>query len=872
MRNRDEQDSLIGVMIGNAFFYYEQAMDVRSIAVRSVKKRVESLVTLTFLGVGMGGVVLGGLLMWQNGELEDVMAGILAFSSAKGFVLIGALFVVMLVARGFLDVGVKKLPKSQDGVGDVVHLPQSQLVGKMRNVADYLDDGAQALLDRATVIARGAGHREVMPIHVFVAGLTQQSVQLLFMRLGIQPNMLTDSLKRKMEQTEQGRGVFGDMAKELIAESVKDAGTRGAEDVSAIGLFYSAYKAEPFLQELFYRVDVTEEELGHVVAWIQVNADLVKRYRAYREAAGFKATGTMNSAYTSVATPFLDSVGEDLTVAGAKGALPLLVGREMEMRELLRSSEGGGQSVVLVGPVGVGKDALIAGLAERMVSERVPKVLKDKRLIRLSVPHLLQGGVGSAERLLAVFEEVARSGNIILVIENVHELAEAGGAGVDLATLVATELERGYTFLIATTDPEHYAGVVERSTLGPKLQKITVQEPERFDAIRVLQSKLGAIENTNKVVFTFDAVSALVDLSARYLHEQHLPEKAILLAREVGLSVAKKGETWASVKREDVAQIVSEKSQVPVTQVSREEKVALLDLEKRMSERMVGQRHAVEAVASALRRARAELRSGKRPIANFLFLGPTGVGKTELAKTTAEVYFGSEENMIRFDMSEFQDQASVARIIGGRGEAGLLTEAVRLKPFSLLLLDELEKAHPDILNLFLQVMDDGRLTDGQGRTIDFTNVILIATSNAGTQSIQEGIQRGDDLERIKTQLLEEELKTVYRPEFLNRFDGIMVFTPLTPEDVVAIAYIMLRGVAKQLEVKGIALDVTDKAVHDLAKLGFDPKFGARPLRRAIQEHVEDPIAELLLREDLRRRDKIVVEAPGMVRVEKASEL
>jgi len=374
------------------------------------------------------------------------------------------------------------------------------------------------------------------------------------------------------------------------------------------------------------------------------------------------------------------------------------------------------------------------------------------------------------------------------------------------------------------------------------------------------------------VVFTYESLQALVDLSSRYLHDTYLPQKAIVLADEVALQVSKRGEKWARVGKEDVGAIISEKTKVPVNQVTQAEGEKLLSLETRMHERMIGQEEAVKAISSALRRARAELRAQNRPIANFLFLGSTGVGKTELAKTTAEVYFGSEDAMIRFDMSEYQDKNAVFKLIGSAGETGQLTEAVRQKPFSLVLLDELEKAHPDILNLFLQVMDDGRLTDGQGRTIDFTNVILIATSNAGTQFIQDEVKKGTALEVIKEGLLETELRGIYRPEFLNRFDGVIIFKPLSQEDVVAIAFLMIDKVAKRLEAKGINLRASDEAVYELAKKGYDPKFGARPLRRVIQENVENAVADFLLRGQVGRRDTMVLEPGGVITVEKAEEL
>ncbi|MEK7105610.1 MAG: AAA family ATPase, partial [Patescibacteria group bacterium] len=446
------------------------------------------------------------------------------------------------------------------------------------------------------------------------------------------------------------------------------------------------------------------------------------------------------------------------------------------------------------------------------------------------------------------------------------------GSGLDLSSVLAQELDRRYTFVIATATPSAYTGSIERSVLGQKLIKVPIDEPEPNEAIRILEAKIGAIEYKQKVIFTYDAIEKIVALTSRYMHERALPEKAIEVAEETALSAFKARGENARVVGEDVAMIITEKTKVPVTELGGQEKETLLHMEERLHERVIGQDEAVKAIAAALRRARTELRSTNRPIANFLFLGPTGVGKTELAKTVSEVYFGREESMLRFDMSEYQEKTSVERLIGGAGEGGLLTEAVRQNPFSLLLLDELEKAHPDILNLFLQVMDDGRLTDGAGRTIDFTNVILIATSNAGAQYLMESVQAGKPLEEIKQHLLDSELKATYRPEFLNRFDGVIVFKPLSIDDVVQIAYLLIAKVAERLKVKGINFQASDAAVYELAQKGFDPKFGARPLRRVIQEEVDNAIANILLKGEVGRRDSLLLEPGGKITVQKAPEL
>jgi ATP-dependent Clp protease ATP-binding subunit ClpC len=513
-----------------------------------------------------------------------------------------------------------------------------------------------------------------------------------------------------------------------------------------------------------------------------------------------------------------------------------------------------------------------------MAAEDVPRILQDKRVVVLSIPKLIAGATAAdaAERLEQVFYEVAVSGNIILAVPHIEGLIgiSAGSAGgIDLAEIFETNVSKQRLLCVATTTPDAYRQQVERSAVGRAFEKLDFPEVDADGAVQISEAKAGAIEAQNDVWFSYDAIDKAVTLSTRYLHDRYLPEKAIEILEEAAYAAARNKGRGATVEGEDVAALISEKAKVPVTAVTEAETQKLLDLEERMHGRVVGQDEAVSAVARAIRRARTEVRSQKRPIANFLFLGPTGVGKTELAKTIAFTYFGREDTMIRLDMSEYQDKTSIHRLIGlpGGEAGGVLTEAVRGRPFALLLLDEIEKAHPDILNVFLQVMDDGRLTDNVGRTADFTNVILIATSNAGSQFIQDSIRQGRPLEEIKAELLERELKGVFRPEFLNRFDGVIVFRPLTAEDVAKIARLMLIGVAQQLEEgKQIQLQATDEALAEFAAAGFDPAFGARPLRRVIQERVQDLLAQALLEGKIGRRDTVILDRGGAYRVVKHS--
>ncbi len=749
--------------------------------------------------------------------------------------------------------------------------------GPRVNVADVYHAEAMKTVEDAYHLAKKFGHAAVEPLHLFIAALSHGDVPIVFGRLGLSFESVKEPLNRRLLTLQTGTdpGFSADLERVMLSAFVS-AYTQHRNSVSAIELFFEAYRHDAFLQELLYDIKVDEQRLANVVTWIRISETLRERYERFRHAAAFKPTGPMNRSMTSVQTPALDAIGEDLTSAAVAGHLPFLVGRERETDELLRVIEGGGKSVLLVGPEGVGKTALIAGLAERMVREDVPKILEDKRLVSIVIPALMSGVHPSEAqaRLLSALVDVSRARNVILVLQNIEQLIGSGmESGSDAAALLADALNRNITFVIATTTPEAYTQVVERSVLSRVFEKVNVGEPDPTTAIHIVESKVGGIEYEQNVIFTYDAIERAVTLSDRYIHTSFLPKKAIEVCKEAALIASKARGENALVLGEDVEKVLADKTGIPMTQATVEEKETLLSLEEKIHARVVGQEEAVKAVSSALRRARADLRSGERPIATFLFLGPSGVGKTALAKAVAAAYFGGEKAMLRFDMSEYQDQASVYRLIGAPGgESGQLTEAVRRNPFSLVLLDEFEKAHPNILNLFLQVFDDGRLTDSAGRTIDFTNTIIIVTSNAGTQYIQDAVAEGTNSEQIKTHLLEEELRGVYRPELLNRFDAVVVFRPLTPDDVQQIAYLMIAQVAERLEAKGIKFRATDEAVLDLSTKGFDPKFGARPLRRIIQEEVDNAIATALLEGRVGRRDTIVLHPDGQIEIEKAEAL
>lgn len=744
------------------------------------------------------------------------------------------------------------------------------------DISTYAHPATWALLEQAYHLASHTTRAELDPVHLFAASLSTPAGGIFVTRLGVSMDVVKDGLVKLLRESRNGSPtVLSISSKTVLLSAYMMARERRHKHIGVIEVFVQAFLADERLQVLFDTLGFPPEHVIRVAQWVRLQEQLREEHDRFVALARLKPKTGMNRVMTARQTALLDRFSEDLTLMARSGYLMPTVGRDKEMEELMRVIESGRQGVVLVGEPGTGKTAIIEALARRMVEEDVPASLFDHRLVSVHLAALLAAGESgkALERLLTMLREAALSGNIVLVLEGIEALVGGGGSGLmDLAEALATELDRGHFFVIATTTPEAWTGHLERRSLGTKLIRVNITELDENGVLEVLMAKSGFIEYETRVFFSYAALERAVKLGVRYLHDRRMPEAAIEVVREAAILARNERGEQIMVSGEDVAKVIQGKTNIPVEAISQDESQKLLNLEDRLHGRVIGQEEAVKSVSQAMRRARADVREHKRPIANFLFLGPTGVGKTELTKALAQEYFGGEQSMVRLDMSEYQHPSSITRVIGAPGDekGGLLTEAVRRQPFTIVLLDELEKAHPDILTLFLQVMDDGRLTDGVGRTIDFTNTVLIATSNAGTAFIQDQVKKGTPLERIKTGLLETELKGIFRPEFLNRFDGVIVFKPLTQEDVHKIAELLLSGMAKRLAEKGMGFRVDPEAVSELAIAGFDPLYGARPLRRVIQERVENTLADALLRKDIGRRDTIVIHPGGQLEIERGT--
>ncbi len=669
--------------------------------------------------------------------------------------------------------------------------------------------------------------------------------------------------------------------------------------------------------------------------------------RARAETAHILTQGTPKARLTrsTSRTPALDQLGIDLTAAARAGKLDPVIGRHKEIERLIQIlSRRTKNNPALIGEPGVGKTAIVEGLAHRIVSGDVPETLEDRRLIALDMGSLVAGTKYRGEfeeRLKKIIDEIKTAGNCVLFIDEFHTMVGAGAAegAVDAANILKPSLGRGELQCIGATTLDDFRKYVERdAALERRFQPVLVEEPSVDDTLEILRGIRERYEEHHRLTISEEALAAAANLASRYIPDRFLPDKAIDLvdeassrvrikhrtmpitlkeAKQLGDNIRKDKEAalntqdydyaselreretqidekikqleaeWKNeqeqdqpeVTAEDIAEVVSMWIGVPVVQLAGDEMSRLLNMEDELHKRIVGQDEAIVTISKAIRRARAGLKDPRRPIGNFIFLGPTGVGKTELARTLSEFMFGGEDSLIRIDMSEFMEKFAVSRLVGappgyvGYDEGGQLTEAVRRKPYCCILLDEIEKAHEDVFNLLLQIFDDGHLTDAKGRRVDFRNSVIIMTSNIGAELIRKGTTLGftshtdeaktreQSYERMKENLLGE-LKKRFKPEFLNRVDDLVVFRSLDKEQIRAIVDLMLANVSKQLIEKGISLKVTDAAKDYLGEKGYNEEYGARPLRRVIQNMIEDRLSEDLLRSEFQAGDTIVVDLEG----------
>ena len=772
------------------------------------------------------------------------------------------------------------------------------------DITEYFSDAMRELLQRAAQRALEVGSLDLDSEHLLWAALQDELVAHVLRQIDVDAGALADEVEEqtaKAERTDVAPSLSPD-AKNVLLTAYRESRELGASYVGPEHVLLAlAADEESEVGRLLRRFGVTHTKLrGAVIRGVEE-----------REGDGRPASQTKT----------LDQYSSDLTQSAREGKLDPVIGRADEIEQTIEIlSRRTKNNPVLIGDPGVGKTAIAEGIAQRIVNDEVPETLAGKRLVAIDLAAMVAGSKYRGEfeeRLKSVIDEITENADqLIVFIDELHTVVGAGAAegAMDASNMLKPALARGELHVIGATTIDEYRKNIERdAALERRFQPVLVDEPTVDEAIEILTGLKDRYEAFHRVRLPEESIVAAVELSDRYLTDRFLPDKAIDLIDQASARVRLRSKTKAPDRRaledevrglererdqaiaaedyeranelkdrieerrgelsdgdrarerapevtpDDIAEIVSRATGIPVSQLNLEERDRLLRLEEHLHERVVGQDEAVEAIAEAVRRARAGLADPNRPDGSFLFLGPTGVGKTELARTLAEALFGDEESMVRFDMSEFQERHTVSRLVGappgyvGYEEAGQLTEAVRRRPYAVILLDEIEKAHDDVFNILLQILDDGRLTDAQGRTVDFKNTVLIMTSNLGAQRIQEHARsEGESFDQLKDELMEL-LRQRFRPELINRIDEIIIFKALTAAQLKQITSLMLDRVSRRLRAQGIQPEFTDGAIEHLAEEGFDPQFGARPLRRAIQRLVETRLSRMVLSGELESR-------------------
>ena len=795
---------------------------------------------------------------------------------------------------------------------------------------------AEGAIEQARLAAFGLGHSYVGTEHLLLGILRERAglgARILRDR-GLSEHCLKDAISRANGTGEPGVPTQG------LTKHAWQAIEKAASDAARLG--HSYIGTEHLLLGILRQPDCGGAR-ALAAAGLSVN-DIYTDILAVFGTGSFKPRSqppvqpkaTVKHSETRV----LDQYSRDLTLLAASGSFDPVIGRDEEIRRSVQIlSRRSKNNPVLIGEPGVGKTAVAEGIAAYIAGSDAPDSMAGKRLVALDLPALLAGTKYRGdfeERVKAVLKDVKKAGDVILFIDEMHTMIGAGSAegAIDAANILKPALGRGEVQIIGATTPEEYRRHIEKdAALERRFQPVKIAEPSRSDSLKMLGAVRQSLEKHHGVKISDAALTAAVDLSARYINDRFLPDKAIDLMDEaasrvrLAAFVAPAGmkeldgklaellkekeeavnnqnfERAAAIRDEErairdemtsrkaswereregrkcvvtensIAEVVNAWTGIPVNRLTEDESEKLLHLEDELHKRVIGQDEAVEAVARAIRRARAGLKDPKRPIGSYLFLGPTGVGKTELSKALAEVMFSNEDAMIRLDMSEYMESHSVSKLVGsppgyvGFDEGGQLTERVRRKPYCVILLDEIEKAHPDVFNILLQVLEDGRLRDSKGRTVDFRNTIIIMTSNIGAAAAagRNTVGFGSESKALTYERMREammgELKKTFSPEFLNRIDEIIVFHPLEQEQAAKIVRLMLKGVADRLRERGIDLTFSEGAVEQLSRDGFDPVYGARPLRRAIQHQVEDSLSEELLSGKIRLGDKVKAKAKG----------
>jgi len=752
-----------------------------------------------------------------------------------------------------------KKPKLKYSVSQVLLQPSEF------NLADFLSYEAAKVCFKAL---RWAKKRKLKdpPVSVllyFLANPKIEEINFVFGRGEMSFSQLKKELKKEFLKGEEEKSSY--KFREIIFKTLRIVRDRQKERIGVGDLLISFSQFNEFFKKFLVMADLKSEDIENLVSWYERFQEKINREKKFWELENLLKKGSIGKDWAAGYTITLDKYSWDLREKLRQTGFREIIGHQKEIKQVERVLEKKEiNNVLLVGEPGTGRKSIVEAIAQRAFFGRSTPSLNYKRILDFDITALC-AEITSPEEAEAVldecFAETVRAGNVILVINEFHNfVSETPKPGtVDISGIIGRYLPLSTFQIIAITNYQGLHQIVEKNPAVLNLfEKVEVAEISEKETLEFLENYVPFFEQKHNRFISYKALREILRMGARYMPEVPFPEKALRLLDEA-ISYLVSDTKESILTPQHIKKVVSEKIEVPLGELERKEKEKLLDLEKLIHQRIINQEEAVTELSAALRRARAEVQIRRGSIGSFLFLGPTGVGKTETSKALSSIYFGSEERMIRLDMSEFQNIDDIERLIGSEKAEGLLTTPVRENPFSLVLLDEIEKAHPNILNLFLQILDEGWVTDGFGRKIDFRNTIIIATSNAGAEVIREDIKKDKKLDIVKEDLLDFLFKKgIFRPEFINRFDAVVVFKPLSKRNLLDIAQLMLKKLAENLRDKGIEFEITQELKEKIVELGYSPEFGAREMRRVIQDKVENVLANALLSGKLKRGNKVKV--------------
>ncbi len=776
--------------------------------------------------------------------------------------------VVLFILMIDIYISFHKDDKLKVKLSDAINLQDDKI-----NLAEYLDtDDIGEILCNAIEIAKKNKVNLVDPLIILLAFQKSSFGSQMMLRCSLFFNnesekKLIDIAKKEAEAQNQKKLVFSEASNRILIDSLQNANIR-KENFADLGDLFLSLTQNVQVNKAFEEKGLKKEDIQNIVIWYRrMIANSKTNYFWQKKYYGGGIGQEWASGYTPVLNYFSKNISEYLLDAKlqaiATGHKPVID----RIQEVLVKS--GQNNVMLLGEEGVGKRTLVNAFAQKVIRGQVLPFLRYKHVIELDTGQLL-AGANEAElqqRFIRILGETQNAGNIILFVNNFDNLVnpEVEQVGtIDASQFLIPYLKSDRLQIIATANYDSWHRKIEvNQTIANSFTKINVIEPNNAEMLPVLQDAVGEFEYKNKVFFTYNALKSVIALADRYVHDEVFPQKAIDLVQAISVKFASLGQLKI-INDDDVQQYIADRFKVPAKEASEKEKEKLLNLESELHKRLIDQQEAVNLIANSLRRARAGLSKKNKPIGSFLFVGPTGVGKTETAKALADIYFGSEKNMIRFDMSEFQEISSISRLIGSgvgkQKEQGLLSVAIRENPYTVLLFDEIEKAHPNILNLFLQMLDEGTLTDATGRKLNFTNAIIICTSNAGAEQIRQYLKTDKPLDKLSSIILDYlQKENLFRPEFLNRFDSVVCYKPLSQDDILEVAKLMLKKLQGKLKEKDIALEFTPNAILKLAKLGYEPTLGARPMARVIQDKVENMLATKMLEGSIKNKQKVLID-------------